>query len=698
MRTSTWRRAPAGENEVALAPGYAANVEIASADAAAGRAGRPASTRPRRSSTPGPDDGRRRRARRSASPPARCSRRSRSWSSDRGMVLVLVRGDHRVNEIKLAERARRRPSARRTPEEMAERIGPGRVHRPGRRATSRSCSTTRVGRDGRLRDRRQQADAPPARRRAGPRLRLRARPTCAASRPGDTRRRAARSASSRRSRSATSSSSARATPSRSAPPTSTRTAASSRSGWAPTGSGRRASSPPRSSSSPTSTASPGRARWRRSTSSWSALGKPGTDERALAERLYDELREAGLDVLYDDRDAGPGEKFADAELLGCPLRRDGRAAHAGVRRARGPGAPRPRDARSVRARRRRRRRWPSCGGRSRSDRAPGRASGRYARRCSGLDRSGPPPPETRAGAAAAPVDDPQRDRLRPPGADPGLPRRSPCQQRRRARRAARRSLRASSAGATTRRHRRPRDRPVQPPRRAPGPGHRPAAGDLRRRRLLALRAAAALGAGGAGRARAGRCSCSARVRHAARRRARDQLARARLGVWPVMSAPVLRDGRASRLAEVLLYVGLALSLAALRCTCATACASTRAHTLKLSLTPAPAGAILARSRDRAHQEGPHGHLSRPRLADRPGAQGPHPAAHRGGDGDLLPASHPPRQDRHPARRAGQPPAQEARGRRGRDHRRRRPAAHRHPRRQGPGRRRRGSSAADRAAR
>jgi prolyl-tRNA synthetase len=25
-------------------------------------------------------------------------------------------------------------------------------------------------------------------------------------------------------------------------------------------------------------------------------------------------------VLYDDRDAGPGEKFADAELVGCPLR------------------------------------------------------------------------------------------------------------------------------------------------------------------------------------------------------------------------------------------------------------------------------------------------------------------------------------------------------------------------------------------
>lgn len=50
------------------------------------------------------------------------------------------------------------------------------------------------------------------------------------------------------------------------------------------------------------------------------LGKEGTEERALADRLYDELRALGADVLYDDRDAGPGEKFADAELLGCPLR------------------------------------------------------------------------------------------------------------------------------------------------------------------------------------------------------------------------------------------------------------------------------------------------------------------------------------------------------------------------------------------
>ena len=51
-----------------------------------------------------------------------------------------------------------------------------------------------------------------------------------------------------------------------------------------------------------------------------AIGKPGTPERDAAEALYSELSDAGLKVLLDDRDAGPGEKFADAELLGVPLR------------------------------------------------------------------------------------------------------------------------------------------------------------------------------------------------------------------------------------------------------------------------------------------------------------------------------------------------------------------------------------------
>ena len=40
----------------------------------------------------------------------------------------------------------------------------------------------------------------------------------------------------------------------------------------------------------------------------------------VADRLYAELTDAGLEVLYDDRDARPGVKFADAELLGIPHR------------------------------------------------------------------------------------------------------------------------------------------------------------------------------------------------------------------------------------------------------------------------------------------------------------------------------------------------------------------------------------------
>jgi prolyl-tRNA synthetase len=50
------------------------------------------------------------------------------------------------------------------------------------------------------------------------------------------------------------------------------------------------------------------------------LGKPGEPARELADDLYKDLLDAGLDVLYDDREASPGQKFADAELLGCPLR------------------------------------------------------------------------------------------------------------------------------------------------------------------------------------------------------------------------------------------------------------------------------------------------------------------------------------------------------------------------------------------
>jgi prolyl-tRNA synthetase len=51
-----------------------------------------------------------------------------------------------------------------------------------------------------------------------------------------------------------------------------------------------------------------------------SLAKSGEEERAAADRLYDELKSLGAEVLYDDRDAGPGAKLNDADLLGCPLR------------------------------------------------------------------------------------------------------------------------------------------------------------------------------------------------------------------------------------------------------------------------------------------------------------------------------------------------------------------------------------------
>jgi prolyl-tRNA synthetase len=44
------------------------------------------------------------------------------------------------------------------------------------------------------------------------------------------------------------------------------------------------------------------------------------DVRQTAERLYDELSDAGISALYDDRDETPGVKFNDADLLGMPLR------------------------------------------------------------------------------------------------------------------------------------------------------------------------------------------------------------------------------------------------------------------------------------------------------------------------------------------------------------------------------------------
>jgi len=49
-------------------------------------------------------------------------------------------------------------------------------------------------------------------------------------------------------------------------------------------------------------------------------GKGADDVKDTAERLYQDLLAAGVEVLYDDRAESPGVKFNDADLIGLPIR------------------------------------------------------------------------------------------------------------------------------------------------------------------------------------------------------------------------------------------------------------------------------------------------------------------------------------------------------------------------------------------
>jgi prolyl-tRNA synthetase len=64
--------------------------------------------------------------------------------------------------------------------------------------------------------------------------------------------------------------------------------------------------------------------WPREVAPWQvhvvALGKGGDEAAEAAERIHGELEGAGVEAVLDDRDAGTGEKLTDAELIGCPLR------------------------------------------------------------------------------------------------------------------------------------------------------------------------------------------------------------------------------------------------------------------------------------------------------------------------------------------------------------------------------------------
>lgn len=52
----------------------------------------------------------------------------------------------------------------------------------------------------------------------------------------------------------------------------------------------------------------------------SIVGVNGEKVKEESDTLYETLTKKGIDVLYDDRDARPGEKFADSDLIGIPTR------------------------------------------------------------------------------------------------------------------------------------------------------------------------------------------------------------------------------------------------------------------------------------------------------------------------------------------------------------------------------------------
>ena len=296
---------PAGENDVALAPGYAANTEVASADPQPV----PAMDLEGDAAHAGGDDGRGRGRRASASRRATCSRPFR-WSPSRaGLVMAFVRGDHRVNEIKLANALRRALPAR----ARGRAAGPRRLPR-ARRPTSRRSTTTRSCAG--------QAYLTGANRPDYHRV-----VTVDGGERGDVR-------------TVEVGDTVNGNPIRIEPAIEIGNIFKLGTRYSePLGAtyldengkeqlivmGSYGIGPARITAAAIEQYADEKGiSWPRAIAPWDveivAIGKPGTPERDAAEALYAELREAGLDVLLDDRDAGPGEKFADAELLGVPLR------------------------------------------------------------------------------------------------------------------------------------------------------------------------------------------------------------------------------------------------------------------------------------------------------------------------------------------------------------------------------------------
>ncbi|MEJ7891102.1 MAG: proline--tRNA ligase [Solirubrobacteraceae bacterium] len=307
----------AGENDVALAPGYAANVEVASAEAQTVELPEPLPA-PEEVVTPGVTTVADLSAQLSIAPGA-CLKAYPVITEQRGMIMVLVRGDHRVNEIKLAN-VLGEPARPARPEEIADRIGPpgfiGPVgagvpvildaavrpvggHVAGANRADHHLRGVEPGRDFTY----ETADVRAVEEGdtiGGQPIRIEP-----AIEVGNIFKLGTRYSD---------------------PLDATvldREGVARKLVMGSYGIG-----PARIMAAAVEQyADDSGISWPRSLAPWDvelvALGKGGRDpspERTLAERLYGELSAAGLSVLYDDREAGPGLKFADAELVGCPLR------------------------------------------------------------------------------------------------------------------------------------------------------------------------------------------------------------------------------------------------------------------------------------------------------------------------------------------------------------------------------------------
>ena len=239
--------------------------------------------------------------------------------ADGKVVLALVRGDDRLDEAKLVS-------------VLGTIVRPAQVDeiRGGVR------SGARLARPRALRRVRWSSTKPCARGSSSPE-RTGPATTCAAwnvggtstggSRTSGSRARAtdvpaaaARSPFARRSKWGTSSSSGRSTPFRSMRRTSTSSRSSTRSRWAVTASAPAGCLPRSSSRATTIAALSGRPRSRRTMRTCCRSQGDPTRSRPWRAGVAEDLSGSGRDVLLDDRDARPGEKFADADLLGCPLR------------------------------------------------------------------------------------------------------------------------------------------------------------------------------------------------------------------------------------------------------------------------------------------------------------------------------------------------------------------------------------------